>query len=387
MKTRHFTVIEKGAQNDQAFKEKPFAEKRLARFGDIQNLETIGRGEYMDRFFKSAVKITTDPAFCQETLAAIKEKEASKKEGWKGSTVPAIKFAEIENRLIMLLLNLTEGDKKSVMDRYLEKFKAYFNANFWKYRLDQEVQAKYLSKLEGIASVVAFIRNRVLEREKELEAKGMEQDFLFNTELDVRDKIDLIELIYRTGPEGELEAEEMNLVQVKSFEKEAREKLAEIQTAHRRWVEDDFLGSETVVNHYREGQEGLKFDAEKIFDIIYNLAADLENNLAIDERRVIESFIEVLPKNVQFTTKQRVALFSEFYQDLAAQTEKVLAESAGNTHVYKAAAEVIRVVDSYRRRMPKLAPPSKISSLTTVGKKVIDQEQLVSGKAKALRYV
>lgn len=105
MPKEHFGVLER-----LPAKSKEFAEKPLADFGAVMpdaDLNHLAAGEYEARYLGPALAAVNGEKILAETLAAIKSKKFG---GNAGAVLP---FAHLENRLVKIMLNLREPDRRN----------------------------------------------------------------------------------------------------------------------------------------------------------------------------------------------------------------------------------------------------------------------------------
>ena len=192
------------------------------------------KGRLNDALKKAMETIASDTT-AKALIEAIKEKEAAKRErderAKKQRELGAVRrFAEVENSLLKLCINVPDNQIRSLMGKLGEKMRE--KRHDMAGRTIWEIME---TSSEGVISAVNFVRKRMFEL-----AKDPKQHFLMglNTELDAMRKIDLIEVVF-----GETEniVKNMRFIQVKNKEPKPEE-IGDIVAAHRNFVERNMVG-------------------------------------------------------------------------------------------------------------------------------------------------
>ncbi len=228
---------------EQSSSDSKIQERPLMEFPEVA--ENVPNKEYYDKYFLPARnKLIADSRQNEKLnfkmVEAVKDKQM----------FDAVKFAELENFFIRHCLNLSDRDISDLVSQFNENFTRWYFQNRDSINLDRQIDEKvakgeYLLAPEGIQSVIQFIKAR--QKLASLES-DFKHSFFFNSDLDARWKIDLIELI-KPKQETAGMIEQMNLIQVKTGAISEQEADEYIQS-HKDWLIERVVDMEKLESLY-----------------------------------------------------------------------------------------------------------------------------------------
>ena len=373
----HVSLLEK-SENMKTGKF-PGHQEKVSELGLPINPYDLKKSEYDDVLVKSRGEILDDENFIRKIVLAIILKIS--KNSAKG-------LAEIENDLVERCIELKDEDIETAIKQLDKKILEYVRLH----QGDMQISGRELTEIttgkwrltvkdewglgsKGVRSVVSFVRERI-----KLLGSGPAQSFMigFNSNLDARNKVDLIEVIF--GENG-FDIEQLNLIQVKSSGP-TEEEIDDIVCKHRDYINEEMMSLKEIgdleLPPEKEKQifEETLNDQGIMFDRIFQICVDYEKT---DQEKLMGMLGLKKLNNLH-----RAWILDTYFETIKEQIEAACNEGYVEE---KRKDDLIRDLGLLRQTLisrtgipARMIKINSVNSIIAVGSKIIKQVEVYSPK-------